>query len=142
MQNFNFLIAGTFEHWNLQLEKIITVNPKRKLNSKESTHSNCFYCLCFTWNGRGTDNFSIFRQGQNLSFIFWKLRGWRHRVIDFSCLCDNQRDRSRTMLSIIQGAGIILDSFSLDYGRLEARETYNLIQTYVTTNKETFTSII
>lgn len=88
-----------------------------------NTHSDCFYCLCFAWDSRGTDNFSIFGEWQDISIISRELGWWRHRVVDFPSLCDNQRDRSRTMLSIIHGTWVVLDGFSLNNGRLHGKNS-------------------
>lgn len=94
------------------------------LNTILSTHSDCFYSLCFAGDGGGTDNFSIFREWQDISIISRELGWWRHRVVDFPCLCNNQRDRSRTMLSIVHSTWVVLDGLSLDNGRLHGKNVF------------------
>lgn len=95
------------------------------LNITLNTHRDCFYSLCFAGDSGGTDNFSIFGERQNISIISRELGWWRHRVVDFPRLCDNQRDRSRTMLSIIHSTWVILDGLSLDNGRLHRKQNYS-----------------
>lgn len=97
------------------------------INRTLNTHSDCFYSLCFAGYSGGTDNFSIFGKWQNISIISRELGWWRHRVVDFPRLCDNQRDRSRTMLSIVHSIWVVLDGLSLDNGRLHGKKTYSIL---------------